>query len=49
MLIHHRTADAVTFSDDVTEKTNPAAMTKEEQRHFIFLIKQYLLLVELWK
>ncbi len=40
--IRHRTADTVTFSDDSTEKINPATMTEEEKHHFISLIKPYL-------
>ena len=37
-----RTADSVTFEDGSTEKTNPATMTAEEQRHFVALIKPCL-------
>ncbi len=40
--IRRRTADTVTFTDDTEEKINPAAMTEEEKRHFISLIKPYL-------
>ena len=40
--IRKRTADSVTFSDNTTEKTNPANMTEEEKQHFISLIKPYL-------
>ncbi len=40
--IRQRTADSVTFTDDTTEKTNPAKMTFEEQQHFVGLIKDYL-------
>ena len=40
--IRKRTADSVTFSDNTTEKTNPANMTEKEKLHFISLIKPYL-------
>ena len=40
--IRKRAADSVTFEDGSTEKTNPAKMTKEEQQHFVALIKPYL-------
>lgn len=40
--IRHRTEDAVTFADGTTEKINPTAMTDEERRHFVALIKPYL-------
>lgn len=40
--IRHRSADTVTFTDGITEKTNPASMTEEEKRHFVSLLKPYL-------
>ena len=40
--IRKRTADSVTFSDNTTERTNPANMTEKEKQHFISLIKPYL-------
>ena len=40
--IRSRTADSVTFTDDTTEKTNPAKMTNEEQQRFVKLIKNCL-------
>ena len=40
--IRCRTARTVTFTDDTTEKTNPATMTEMEKQHFISLFKPYL-------
>ena len=40
--IRKRTADSVIFTDDTTEKTNPAKMTEEGKQHFISLIRPYL-------
>ena len=40
--IRRRTANDVTFTDDTTEKTNPATMTEKEKQHFISLMKPYL-------
>lgn len=40
--IRRRTASSVTFTDDSTEKTDPATMTEAEKRHFISLIRPYL-------
>ena len=40
--IRKRTADAVTFADGATEKTNSSKMTAEEKQHFVSLIKPYL-------
>ncbi|MBC6413543.1 MAG: site-specific DNA-methyltransferase [Chromatiales bacterium] len=40
--IRRRTADSVTFADGSVEKINPTKMDKEEQIHFISLLKPYL-------
>jgi len=40
--IRHRTPDSVTFTDNTTEKTDPATMTEPEKRHFISLLRPYL-------
>ena len=40
--IRCRSADTVIFTDGTTEKINTTAMTEEEKRHFISLIKPYL-------